>query len=233
MIGAYGSRMTTTSARKPYKGIGMEGFIARWYARNTAGDMRDYRRCARDVAAQVPAGGSVLEFAPGPGYLALEIAKLGSFRICGLDVSRTFVQIATDNARAAGADVDFRLGDAAHMPFGDGEFDFVVCRAAFKNFADPVGALDEIHRVLRPGGKASIFDLRKDASLEAIEREIAQMKLSPLNRWLTRWTFKHMLIPRAYGDAALVEMTARTHFGRGEIVEDGVGFELRLAKRAA
>jgi SAM-dependent methyltransferase len=111
--------------------------------------------------------------------------------------------------------------------------DTLACRAAFKNFADPVGALDEIHRVLKPGGKASIFDLRKNASPEDIEREVAEMKLSALNRWLTRWTFRHMLIPRAYGDAALVEMTARTHFGRGEIVEDGVGFELRLAKRAA
>jgi ubiquinone/menaquinone biosynthesis C-methylase UbiE len=225
--------MTSTSVRKPYKGIGMEGFIARWYARNTAGDLRDYRRVARGVAAQVPAGGSVLEVAPGPGYLALEIAKLGRFRICGLDVSRTFVQIASDNARAAGADIDFRLGDAAHMPFGENEFDFVVCRAAFKNFADPVGALDEIHRVLRPGGKASIFDLRKDATHEAIDREVAEMKLSPLNRWLTRWTFRHMLIPRAYGDAALREMTARTRFGSGEIAEDGVGFELRLAKLPA
>ena len=40
-----------------------------------------------------------------------------------------------------------------------------------------------------------------------------------------------MLIPRAYGDAALAEMTARSRFGRGEIVEEGIGFELRLAKR--
>ena len=232
-MGAYGSHVTSTSLRKPYKGIGMEGFVARWYARNTAGDLRDYRRVARSVAAQVPAGGTVLEVAPGLGYLALEIAKLGKFRICGLDVSRTFVQIATDNARAAGAAIEFRLGDAAHMPFGANEFDFVVCRAAFKNFADPVGALDEIHRVLKPGGRASIFDLRKDAPPEAIEREVAEMNLSRLNRWLTRWTFRHMLIPRAYGDAVLAEMTSRTRFGRGEIVEEGIGFELRLAKHPA
>jgi ubiquinone/menaquinone biosynthesis C-methylase UbiE len=195
--------------------------------------MRDYRRVAHGVAAQVPPGGSVLEVAPGPGYLALELAKLGRFRICGLDVSRTFVQMASDNARAAGAAIEFRLGDAAHMPFGEDEFDFVVCRAAFKNFADPVGALDEIYRVLKPGAKASIFDLRKEATPEAIEREVAEMNLSALNRWLTRWTFRHMLIPRAFGDASLREMTARTRFGSGEVVEDGVGFELRLAKHQA
>ncbi len=87
--------------------------------------------------------------------------------------------------------------------------------------------------MLKPGGKASIFDLRKNASPEAIEREVAEMHLSRLNRWLTRWTFRHMLIPRAYSDGALVEMTSRTRFGSGEIVEDGVGFELRLAKPPA
>ena len=87
--------------------------------------------------------------------------------------------------------------------------------------------------MLKPGGKASIFDLRRNAPPEAIEGEVAEMKLSPLNRWLTRWIFRHMLIPRAYGDAALAEMTARSHFGRGEMVEEGVGFELRLAKRPA
>ena len=82
----------------------MEGFIARWYARNTAGDMRDYRRCrARRSPRRFRRAAACSKSAPGPGYLALELAKLGGFRIAGLDVSRTFVQIASDNARAAGA----------------------------------------------------------------------------------------------------------------------------------
>ncbi|HXZ85649.1 MAG TPA: class I SAM-dependent methyltransferase [Myxococcota bacterium] len=215
---------------KAYKGIGMEGVIASWYARNTKGDSRGYGRIARAVAAQLRPGSRVLEVAPGPGYLAIELAKLGDFRVCGLDISRSFVRMARENARAAGVAVDFRLGDAAHLPFGDGEFDFVLCRAAFKNFADPLGALQEMHRVLAPGGKASIFDLRRDASREAIEREVAAMQLSPWNRWLTNWTFRHMLLKRAYGDDELVRMCAQSRFGKGEIRDDGIGFELRLAR---
>jgi len=115
---------------------------------------------------------------PGRAYLAVEIAKLGDYRISGLDVSHSFVRIARESAREAGVVIDFRQGDAAHMPFADDEFDFVVCRAAFKNFSDPVGALEEIHRVLKPGGKAAIYDLRRNASREAVDAEVSRMNLS-------------------------------------------------------
>ena len=76
----------------------MEGAIARWYARNTRGDAREYRKIARAVADRLPAGAHVLELAPGPGYLAIELAKLG-LRVTGLDISRTFVHMAAENAR--------------------------------------------------------------------------------------------------------------------------------------
>ena len=52
------------------------------------------------------------------------------------------------------------------MPFDSGSFDFVYCRAAFKNFSEPIRAIDEMNRVLKPGGKAVIVDLRKDASAQ-------------------------------------------------------------------
>jgi ubiquinone/menaquinone biosynthesis C-methylase UbiE len=219
------------SPRKAYRGIGMEGPIATWYAKNTKGDVRDHRKCARAVADRVAPGGRVLELAPGPGYLALEIAKLGDYRITGLDISHSFVRIASENARAAGAAIDFRHGDAAHMPFPDDEFDFVVCRAAFKNFSDPVGALDEIHRVLKPGGRASIYDLRRNASRDAIDDEVSRMGMSRPSRLFTKAVFRFMLLKRAYTDAEMTGMCARTRFGTGEIDDDGIGFELRLVKR--
>ncbi len=215
---------------KAYKGMAMEGIIATWYANNTKGDIRGYRKTAQAVIDRVTPEGSVLDLAPGPGYLAIEIARLGPHRITGLDISHSFVRIATENARQAGVTIDFRQGDAAHMPFPDESFDFVVCRAAFKNFADPVGALNEIHRVLRPGGKASIYDLRKDASLEAIDAEVAGMGLSWLSALMTRWTFRHMLLKSAYSRDALERMAAQSRFGACEIREEGIESDLRLAK---
>ena len=121
---------------------------------------------AQGVAAELPSGSHVLEVAPGPGYFAVELAKLGSYHIVGLDISQTFVRIATDNAKRAGVEVEFRHGNASSMPFDSGSFDFVYCRAAFKNFSEPVRAINEMYRVLKPGGKAVIVDLRKDTSAQ-------------------------------------------------------------------
>lgn len=62
---------------KPYGGVQMEGPIASWYARTTR-DRRHYPITARAIAAQLPEGGDVLEVVPGPGYMAIELARLGS-----------------------------------------------------------------------------------------------------------------------------------------------------------
>lgn len=221
---------TTSQARhKPYKGMAMEGQIARWYARNTRRG-RGFHETARTIAGRLAPGSAVLEVAPGPGYLAIELARSGSYHITGLDISRSFVQIASENARQAGVTIDFRHGDVAHMPFPANTFDFVVCVAAFKNFSDPVAAINDIHRVLRPGGRASIMDLRKEARMDEIGVDVRKMQLSPLNAMLTRWTFRLMLLRTAYTREALEAIVARSRFGRGEILADGIGFELRLVK---
>jgi ubiquinone/menaquinone biosynthesis C-methylase UbiE len=215
--------------RKPYLGMQMEGPIARWYAHLTGNETR-HRQTAHRLAEELPAGSAVLEVAPGPGYAAIELAKLGSYRISGLDISHSFVKIATDNARRAGVSVDFRHGDVAHMPLPDDTFDFIFCQAAFKNFPDPVAALDEMHRVLRPGGQALVIDLRKDAAREDIDHEIQGMHLSPLNAWLTRQVFQFGLLRTAYTGAALASAVAHSRFGTGDLQQAGIGFELRLVK---
>ncbi len=121
---------------KPYKGRGMEGFIASWYARQTASDRDEFQRIARRIAAELNPGCRVLEIAPGPGYLAIELAKLTNGRVFGLDISRTFVRVAAENARQAGVDVDFEHGDAADLPFPDAQFDFIVCLRRLRTLAD-------------------------------------------------------------------------------------------------
>ncbi len=215
--------------QKAYKGIPMEGVIATWYAKNTSRDRRRFDAVARAVAERVPPGGRVLEVAPGPGYLAIEIAKSGR-QVAALDISKSFVRMARENASRAGVAIDVRHGNAAAMPFADASFDLVVCMAAFKNFSDPVGALDEMHRVLKPGGQASIYDLRKDAALEDIDAGIRDMHLSAWNAFLTRWIFRFGLLKSAYTGEQLVRMAAQSRFGRCEITPDGIGLELRLTQ---
>jgi len=211
------------------KGKNMEGAIAHWYAKNTSSNRDGFRKEAAALAAQMKSGDTVLEVAPGPGYLAVELAKLGDFRVVGVDYSFTFVQIARGEAKRAGVWADFRQGDAAHLPCNDNDFDLIVCRAAFKNFGDPVGAIREMHRVLKPGGTAHIIDMRKDATDKDIAREVAGMKMGSLMALTTRYILRD-LRKRAYTREAFEEMIAETPFGHGDIQADGIGFEVTLKK---
>lgn len=217
-----------STAAKAYRGPAMEGVIASWYARITGGDP-SFGELADRLARSLPAGARVLEVAPGPGYLSLELARRG-LRVTGVDISRSFVRIASDNARAAQLPITFQEGNASALPLPDQSFDYAVCRAAFKNFTDPLGALDELHRVLVPGGRASIIDLRKEATMSEIGEEVSRMHLSTLNAAWTRLTFRSFLLKNAYTLEALRELVARSRFGHGEIARDGVGFHLHLTR---
>ena len=210
----------------------MEGWMARWYARQraTESQLAAVRKQATELAHGLPSGARVLEIAPGPGYLAIEIARLGRFEVTGLDVSRTFVEIGRENARKAGVTVDFRHGDAAAVPFEANSFDLVVCQAAFKNFAEPVCALDEMHRVLRPGGSAIIQDLSKDAANADIDREVIAMKLSRFNTLATRFMLETILRRRAYTPAQFERLVAESAFRTCDIRKDGIGLEVRLTR---
>jgi ubiquinone/menaquinone biosynthesis C-methylase UbiE len=209
----------------------MEGPAARWYARQRgSGDQAEtYRQQAAQLTEGLPDGADVLEVAPGPGYLAIEIARLGRFRVTGLDISRTFVEIASESARRAAVRVDFRNGDAASIPFDAESFDLIVCQAAFKNFTRPRDALNEMHRVLRGGGTAVIQDMRRDASGADIDRDVKRMALGRLSAFMTRFTLR-MLRRRAYTAAQFERLVAESDFRTCTIQTDGIGIEVRLRK---
>jgi ubiquinone/menaquinone biosynthesis C-methylase UbiE len=208
----------------------MEGPIARWYAklRRSGNQLEEYRNQATQLTEGLPAGAKVLEVAPGPGYLAIEMARLG-LRVSAVDISRTFVQIGNENAREAGVSIDFRQGDAAVMPFEAESFDLIVCQAAFKNFVHPASALDEMHRVLRSGGTAVIQDMSSDASHADIEEEVRKMQLGWWSSFTTKATLE-MLRRRAYSPARFERLVAASPFRTCEVKRDGIGLEVRLQK---
>jgi ubiquinone/menaquinone biosynthesis C-methylase UbiE len=215
---------------KAYKGVGMEGIIAKWYAANTRKGLEEYKALARQVAAELAPGSEVLELAPGPGYFAIELARLGSYRIAGLDISQTFVEMARKNAREARVEVDFRQGNAAATPFDNETFEFILCRAAFKNFAEPLKAVQEMHRLLRRGGKALIIDLRRDAPQESINQAVDSMGLNWVNRLITKLTFRFMLLKRAYTRSEFEQLFSQTNFQRVDIQKTLMGLEMWLEK---
>jgi ubiquinone/menaquinone biosynthesis C-methylase UbiE len=143
---------------------------------------------------------------------------------------RTFVEIARRNAQEAGLAVDFRQGDASHTPFADESFDFLLCRAAFKNFSDPLGALREMYRVLKKGGHAVIIDLRRDATQKSINELVDQMGMGRMSAVFTKFTFRFMLLKRAYTRGDFEKFVAQSDFHNAGIEETPTGFEIRLQK---
>jgi len=224
---------TTTAAMpmpKPHRDRGIEGGMAQWYAKTTAKSMQEFEALARRIAQELPEGGRVLEVAPGPGYFCVELAKLGPYAVTGVDLSADMVRIAREKAAAAGVQVEFEQGNSSNLPFPRETFDFLVCRAAFKNFAQPVKALQEMYRVLKPGGRALVIDLRRDASWDVVSRGVDAMGLGLVNRVVTKLTFRFMLLKSAYAREHFEHMTAQTAFSKVEIREDGMGFEVWMGK---
>jgi len=208
--------------------MGMEGSMARWYEKSTGKDRGEFRKLANRLKAVLPDGGDVLEVAPGPGFLAIELARDSRFRVTGLDISRTFVEIARKNAAEAAVTMEFRHGNASEMPFAENSFDLLVCRAAFKNFSEPQKAIDEMRRVLRPGGTGVIIDLRRDASMTEVKRHVDQMRLGAFSRVFTTQAFRFMLLKRAYTQPELEKMLAG--FKNTEVRTDNIGMEAWFEK---
>ena len=208
----------------------MEGVTARWYARmrNTPSQVAQFRSQAGRLTKGLEPGSRVLEVAPGPGILAVEMARLG-FAVTGLDISRTMVEIAVQRAAADAIEVEFRQGDATAMDFPDGSFDLVVCQAAFKNFRRPVEALNEMARVLRPGGRAVIQDMNREATAADIAAEVRQQQLGWFNGFITRRILEG-LRRRAFTPARFEQLAAASAFGACAVSTEGIGLEVRLRK---
>ena len=115
------------------------------------------RRMAVELLALGP-GDRVLDLACGTGAFTREFAGIvgAGGRAVGLDAAPAMLARAAA-ATPAAAGVDYVLGDAGELPFGDASFDAVCCFAALHLFAAPWRALDEMTRVLAPGGRLALL----------------------------------------------------------------------------
>lgn len=116
--------------------------------------MGEELRIAR-LLLNLGAGDGVLDVGCGPGNFTREFARTvgGGGLAVGLDGSPSMLARAVQ----AGADVAYLRGDATRLPFRDDAFDAVCCFAALHMFAEPFTALDEMTRVLTPGGRIALL----------------------------------------------------------------------------
>jgi SAM-dependent methyltransferase len=123
-----------------------------------------FRSIAADIAALAPPAARVLEVGCGPGHLSLRLARDHGLDVTGLDLDSAMIERARTYAgRDSTADrlPTFVVGDVAELPFDDASFDLVVSTFSMHHWSDPRSGLSEIERVLRPDGRALIWDLKR------------------------------------------------------------------------
>ncbi|MGD6851761.1 MAG: class I SAM-dependent methyltransferase [Candidatus Bathyarchaeia archaeon] len=110
------------------------------------------------IAKEIPAGKlNVLDVGCGTGEISLLMAAMGH-KVTGIDISEKMMQKGIAKAQEMGLAIDFRSGDAEHTGFDADSFDVVICRFLLWTLPNPQGALNEWHRILRPGGRVLIID---------------------------------------------------------------------------
>lgn len=215
---------------KQLRSEGIEGYFAVKYAEFVK-DSRAMRKAYADEAERattVISEGAFLEVDSGLAFVSIEIARRApQAHIICLDISETMISIAKRNIAEEGLSdrIAFRQGNAAEMPFGDAEFDFVVSSSSLHHWSKPVKVFDEVYRVLKAGQPALLFDVRRDASKQKVDEFCQQLK-SRFMRWGTRHSVRE-----AYTQQGVEELLPRTRFKKAERIElDDLGMFIWLRR---
>jgi ubiquinone/menaquinone biosynthesis C-methylase UbiE len=144
------------------------GRFDRWARSYDRGRMRPWftqgQGRALDALELAPAA-SVLDVGCGTGWATLQSARQArAARACGVDLSPAMIRRAI--ALADGVpNVEFRVADAEALPYAEATFDAVLCCHSFHHYSEPLRALGEIRRVLRPRGRFVLLDSDRAACL--------------------------------------------------------------------
>ena len=150
------------------------------YARMAQGSLMRliYRLFVGDLAQTLAFGTRLLDVGTGPGYFLGHLARVRpDLKLWGLDFAYDMILRARlrPSAPASQAPVRWVVADACLLPFPAGVFDHIVATFSFHIWPCSVAGLQELRRVLAPGGQAWVYELRREASLhdlKAFAREI-------------------------------------------------------------
>lgn len=117
------------------------------------------RRAARALAPRLHSPEVyALDLCCGTGDLALELARMGTARVVGVDFAHPMLVRGQKKSYRTGRTVSLAEADALKLPFADETFDVVTAAFGFRNLANYAAGLREIHRVLRQSGEVGILD---------------------------------------------------------------------------
>jgi ubiquinone/menaquinone biosynthesis C-methylase UbiE len=170
---------------------------------------RHYALVADHVGLYCHAG-SMLDIGTGPGWLLAALRRaLPELKLVGVDISPAMVATARENMKKAGNDslVDLRLAAAEELTFPDETFDAVVSTASLHHWKHPVAALNEVHRVLKKGGCALIYDL-----VRKLPPEVAKTAKREFGSLQTRMLWLHSFEEPFYNPEEMEALVSGSSF---------------------
>lgn len=112
-----------------------------------------------------PQPDSILDVGCGTGELLFQLKPHMDTSLAGLDLSSKMLEVAR---KKLGSNADLRQGDAESLPWQASQFDLVFCTLSFHHYPQPIQALTEIRRVLKPGGTLILADISMPAIVNLI-----------------------------------------------------------------
>jgi ubiquinone/menaquinone biosynthesis C-methylase UbiE len=138
-----------------------------------------YERAVQEVAVEVTDGVKILEVGCGQGQLAVRLAqRLPSCSVIGIDQSPEMIRRAVARSPRL-PNLELRRADVMSLPFADDQFAMVLAVASIKHWIDRLRGVQEMLRVLVPGGKMGIVDVDRDCSRARATRFVEKWRHIP------------------------------------------------------
>ena len=174
------------------KYINMSSFAARLYDKlsESNGMKKGFAKIARLVAVKMTEG-RLLDVGSGPGRLLREIKEYApQLELHGLDISKAMLKIAW---KRLSTDVLLKQGNIIKTDYPSDYFDCIVSSGSFYNWDDPVEALNEIYRILKPGQTAYIYETTKEYDPEILNVNLQE---NLVNAGLLRWFLSPLFLKK-------------------------------------
>lgn len=183
-------------------------------------------------------GASVLDCATGTGDLALEFKSIvgPEGRVVGTDFCAEMMIPARAKARARGLEVQFEQADVMALPYADATFDIASISFGIRNVSDPVKALSELARVVKPGGRVMVLEFGQPTApgVAQFYRLYSEKVLPTIGGWITgqKQAFEYLQNSSAVfpcGPEFLAQMRATGRFAGAEFrpLSFGIAFMYR------
>jgi len=144
-------------------------------------------------------GDHVLDCATGTGDLAIEFKKTvsDSGYVLGTDFCAPMIEPAPDKAEKAGLTIDFEVADAMNLPYDENKFDIASIAFGIRNVDEPVTALKEMSRVVKPGGRVVVLEFGQPRGLMKFPYELYSQHIMPaIGGWLSGNREAYTYLPR-------------------------------------